>query len=274
MKTIRVFPRITTATPTDENCRFDVPGMFDEADKIDISVAFTYDLKKADYLYSQWSQVAPTTIGGPALNQMSGEFIPGKYLKQGYTITSRGCNNKCWFCSVWKREPKVRELEIKDGHNILDDNLLACSDQHIKSVFEMLKRQKEPITFTGGIEAKILKPWHVDLLSQIKLNYLFCAYDTPDDLEPLHEAGRLLGEANITIHNRKACCYVLIGYPKDTQQAALKRIHQTIDAGFFPFAMLWKNEKGEENKQFRQFQRQWANRIITACNVKEYLRTK
>jgi hypothetical protein len=74
------------------------------------------------------------------------------YLKHGYVITSRGCNNACWFCKVPTREGGLRELPITAGHNILDDNFLGCSEKHIRAVFEMLKTQpKKPIhkTITG-----------------------------------------------------------------------------------------------------------------------------
>jgi hypothetical protein len=269
-KVLRIFPRKTNATPMDENVIINrMPGLFDIADRINISVAFTWDIPRAEKLYKAWSGVAPVTIGGPAFNEVGGEFEPGLYLKEGYTITSRGCNNKCWFCSVWKREQGVRELPIKPGFNIVDDNLFACSDQHIKEVFEMLRNQGKPAIFSGGIEAKLLRPWHVDLFASVRLKELFCAYDTPDDYEPLVEAGKLFKQANITLENRKARCYVLIGYPKDTMTDALKRIKQTIDAGFFPFAMLWRNDKGEYKKEWKQFQRQWANPIITAVNLEE-----
>jgi len=272
MRTLRIFPRKTNATPTDGNVVINrMPNLFDEADKINISVAFTWDIPRSELLYKAWHYVAPVYIGGPAFNEVGGEFEPGLYLKEGYTITSRGCNNKCWFCSVWKRENGVRELKINSGYNLMDDNILACSDQHIKAVFEMLKLQKNPISFTGGIEAKLLKPWHVDLLSQIRLKELFCAYDTPDDYEPLVEAGKLFKQANITYENRKARCYVLIGYPKDTFGEAMLRIKQSLDAGFFPFAMLWRNEKGEFDKKWKRFQREWANPIITAVNSKKLI---
>lgn len=250
-----------------------MPTLFDEADQVNISVTFTWDLPRAEKLYYMWKSVAPAFIGGPALNEIGGEFEPGLYLKNGYTITSRGCPNKCWFCSVWKRDPELKELGIKSGYNITDDNLLACSDEHIKAVFEMLRNQNKPAIFSGGIEAKRLKQWHVDLLASIRLEELFCAYDTPDDYEPLIVAGKMLREANITLKNRKARAYVLIGYPSDTFDKALTRIKQTIDAGFFPFAMLWRNDKGEFKREWRQFQRQWANPIITAVNCKNYMRT-
>ena len=164
MKVLRVFPRKTNATPDDKNVIINrMPTLFDEADQIHVSVAFTWDIPRAEELAYMWQSVAPTSIGGPAFNERGEEFEPGMYLKQGYTITSRGCPNKCWFCSVWKRESGVRELKINSGYNLMDDNILACSDQHIKAVFEMLKLQKHPIAFTGGLEAKILKSWHIEI---------------------------------------------------------------------------------------------------------------
>jgi hypothetical protein len=270
IKILRIFPRKTKATPIDENVIINrMPNLFDEADQINISVAFTWDIPRAEQLAYAWQSVAPVTIGGPALNQIGGEFEPGMYLKEGYVITSRGCNNRCWFCSVWKREPIVKELSIKHGWNVCDDNLLACSYNHIQRVFKMLYKQNHPISLTGGIEAKLLRPWHIDLFTSIQLKELFCAYDTDDDYEPLIEAGKLLKQANITLENRKARCYVLIGYPKDTISDALKRIYQTINAGFFPFAMLWRNEKGEFKHEWKQFQREWANPFIIATNIKK-----
>jgi len=270
MKVLRIFPRKTKATPIDENVIINrMPDLFDVADQIHISVAFTWDIPIAEKLYQGWKGVAPVKIGGPAFNEVGGEFEPGMYIKEGYTITSRGCPNKCWFCSVWKRESELKELKIKSGWNVIDDNLLACSDQHIKDVFEMLRNQKQPAIFSGGIEAKILKQWHIDLFTSIRLKELFCAYDTLDDYEPLIEAGKMFKEANITLENRKARAYVLIGYPGDTFGDAMIRIKQTLDAGFFPFAMLYRNNKGEFKREWRQFQRQWANPIITAINSKQ-----
>lgn len=275
MKILRIFPRKTNATPTDDNVIINrMPNLFDQADKIHISVAFTWDIPRAEKLYQGWSGVAPVKIGGPAFNKEGQEFEPGMYLKDGYLVTSRGCPNKCWFCSVWKREPILKELQIKQGWNIVDDNLLACSEQHIKAVFEMLKMQTKPIVFSGGIEAKLLKSWHVDLFDSIRLKELFCAYDTTDDYEPLIYAGKLFKEAGITYENRKARCYVLIGYPGDTFGKALIRIKQTLNVGFMPFAMLYRNDKGEFKREWRQFQRQWANPILTAVNCKKLIPAK
>jgi hypothetical protein len=270
MKIIRVFPRKTKATPDDENVRINCPpGLFDEADEIHISVAFTWDLPRAEWLEKQWRHVAPTKIGGPALNEQGGDFIPGKYLKEGYVITSRGCPNNCWFCSVPKREGRtIRELPIVEGCNILDDNILACSDNHIKSVFAMLSNQKN-VEFTGGLEAAKLKSWHVECLRKIRPKQIFFAYDTPDDYEPLLDAGKLLSGYGFKLYhqNHALRAYVLCGYPKDTFDLAEKRMFDTIKAGFMPMAMLWRNDTGERNLDWSKFQRQWARPAIIASNM-------
>lgn len=273
MSIARVFPRITKATPSDELTFFDAPGMFlPPIDEVHVSVAFTYDLPKAEWLAKQWESVAPVKIGGPALDEPGGEFIPGRYLKPGYILTSRGCPNRCPHCSVWRREgPKIRELEIKEGNNVLDDNLLACSDQHIIKVFEMLKKQKfgKPM-FTGGLEAARLKPWHVDLLKDLKPKEMFFAYDTPDDYEPLVEAGRMLLDAGFTTASHTLRAYVLIGGPyKDTFEQAEKRLMQTVQAGFMPMAMLYRDKKGQVSKEWARFQRLWARPAIIRTRTKE-----
>ncbi len=270
MKIIRVFPRKTNATPIDENMRFGNPGLFDKADEIHISVAFSWDLDKAEKLAEQWKLIAPVKIGGPATDNCKGEFIPGMYLKKGYVITSRGCPNKCWFCDVWKKFGDPVELKVKNGWNVLDDNLLACSKDHIMKVFEMLKKQNHWIEFTGGLEAKILKEWHIDLLLQLKLKQIFFAYDTPDDFEPLINVSKMLKQAGIIHKNKKhkARCFVLIGYPKDTFEKAEQRLNQIIELGFMPMAMLYRNKLGLYDKEWRRFQREWSNPIIVGYKLK------
>lgn len=242
------------------------PGLFDEADEVHVSVTFTWDLPTAEKLARAWEPVAPVRIGGPATGEAGGDFTPGMYVKTGYVLTSRGCPNNCWFCSVPKREGALRELPVTEGRNVLDDNLLACSDQHIRNVFEMLKGQKRNgrIQFTGGLEAARLKQWHVDALRELRPKQMFFAYDTPDDLEPLREAGRMLLDAGFTTTSHALRAYVLCGWPKDTFDAAARRMQQTIDAGFMPMAMLFRDETGKRDTEWMRWQREWARPAIIA----------
>jgi len=241
---IRVFPTRTAATPDDPLVYVDrKPDLIAEADEVHISVVFSWDLPKAEKLARVWRCVASTKIGGPATGEHGEGFTPGLYLRHGYTITSRGCPNKCWFCSVWKRDGPIRELPIKDGWNVQDDNLLACSDQHIKSVFEMVRRQKREAVFAGGFEAKRLKDWQVNELANTKLRSVFFAYDTPDDYDPLREAAKKLIRGGLIVGWSNFCrCFVLVGYPKDTYGLAEKRIQQVIRLGFFPFVMVYRDD--------------------------------
>ena len=268
MKIARVFPRKTAASPDDDLAFFGLPpDLYPDVDEVHISVTFSYDLYKAENLAEAWSEVAPVKMSGPALGDPGGDFTPGLYLKKGYVITSRGCPNKCWFCAVPKREGAIRELPITEGHNLLDSNILACSDSHIEAVFKMMKAQPQRPQLTGGLEAKILTDHHVSLLWDLRPDQMFFAYDTPDDLEPLIEAGRKLRYADFT--RRHLRCYVLIGFPKDSFSQAEGRLLQAWEAGFMPMAMLWKNKAGDEDPEWRKFQRMWARPAITKSHVKE-----
>jgi len=272
MTTIRVFPRRTKATPNDALALIGFPSLLDltlQPDEVHVSVTFTWDMPLAEQIAEAWAQHAPTQLGGPATGQVSGNFTPGVYLKPGYVITSRGCPNRCWFCTVWKREGQtVRELPIVDGWNLLDDNLLACSEPHIRAVFTMLRRQHHRTHLTGGLEAARLQVWHADLLANLKPKQVFFAYDTPDDLEPLQRAGKMLLEAGFTRTSHALRAYVLIGFPRDTFDDAEKRLQQTVAAGFIPMAMLYRNTSGETRPDWRTFQRKWARPAIIASRCK------
>lgn len=259
-------------TPTDELAfvnqlpRLDLP----EIDEVHVSVAFTWDMPKAEELAEAWRAVGvPVKMGGPAFNLPGGDFTPGLYVKEGATITSRGCPNHCWFCAVPKRERGLRELPIHDGWNILDDNILACSDEHVEAVFEMLERQPKRATFTGGLEAKILKQWHAKRLREIHADRMYFAYDTADDYEPLVQAGKLMMQEGHSPRGHRMCCYVLIGYKGDTFEKAEKRLTDAIKAGFFPYAMLYRDEKGERDPEWMKFQREWCRAPIVGTKIKE-----
>lgn len=268
---IRVFPRKTSASPEDTNAYFGPPDIFvlnKEIKEVHISTVFTWDIPKAEKLAEQWKSIAPVKLGGPAFNEPGFEFTSGLYLKPGCVITSRGCPNHCWFCSVWKRESGLKELPIVDGYNIFDDNLLACSNNHIIEVFNMLRRQKERAIFTGGIEAARLKPWHVDLFLSIRVNQIFFAYDTPDDYEPLVEAAKMMNKAGFERH--KLRCYVLIGYKGDTLEQAEERLKQVVKLGMFPMAMLMRDTNGKfDRNQWGAFRRYWVQTALIHKMVKD-----
>jgi hypothetical protein len=269
-----VFPRRTNATPVDELAFIGSPDLFShslEVDRVHVSVTFTWDIPSAEKLLKEWGRIAPAEIGGPALGLPGEEFTPGMYLKDGYVITSRGCPNRCWFCNVWRREgDELRELPVREGYIIQDDNLLSCSDGHIRKVFAMLAGQKKRAVFSGGLEARKLKKWHAEELLKLKPKRVFFAYDTADDRDPLFEAGKLLLENGFNRQSHNLRAYVLIGYPGDTFEKAEKRLTETMQAGFLPFAMLYRDQTGNRDPAWIKFSWPWARAAIISAKYKEY----
>lgn len=134
----------------------------------------------------------------------------------------------------------------------------------------MLARQPHRPQFVGGLEAALLTPTMAGRLRSIHPDSLFFAYDTPNDLDPLIAAGKMLLDAGFTKASSDLRCYVLIGYQGDTFEKAQQRMGEAWRAGFMPFAMLYRDKEGEYDKTWKRFQREWANPTITYCNCKKY----
>jgi hypothetical protein len=73
--------------------------------------------------------------------------------------------------------------------------------------------------------------------------------------------------AGFTRASHRLRCYVLIGYPQDTFEAAEKRLRDITSIGFTPMAMRWRPEHPNAEKWVpgpagRTFQRRWARPAI------------
>lgn len=275
----RVFPRKTSMTPCDDLVFFGPPTLeafASDIDEVHISVTFTWDLEKAEQLYYDWQIIGvPVEVGGPAFDDRMGDFTPGLYLRDGMTVTSRGCTKDCWFCSVPRcAHGIIRELPVQDGWDILDDNILGTSEPHFRAVIEMLRRQKERAVFSGGLEPALLQPWQAELLKSINPRTMYTAYDTKDDYEPLRQMAKILWGAGFKPSAHQVKCYCLCGYDGDSCDAAEKRMDQIMDAGFLPFAMLYRDDSGSVDAEWRRFQREWANAVIVGKKFAEYRRSK
>lgn len=248
---LRVFPHRTQATPRDKYVRLNYRDLFDgdplpEIKEVHISVTFTWDIPEGERLCSEYSAIyrVPVKVGGPAFGDPGGEFEPGRYLAPGNVITSRGCPNKCEKCFVPEREGALRELAIGDGWKVHDNNLLACSESHVRAVFDMLSRQKEKPLFVGGLEARRITLEIALALREIRTNRLFVAYDRRSQLKAVIEAGRVLQEVGFTrLHHNH--CYILSGFPGDSTEAATRRCREAWEAGFLPYVMLYRDKAGK-----------------------------
>lgn len=239
---IRVFPRRTKWTPTDDLAFVGEPPLAMQADpllEVYVSVTFTWDSDEGWRLVDAWRRVTPSVhIGGPAFNDPGGAFSPGRFIKEGVTFTSRGCPKCCPWCLVPAREGNLREIPIQPGNILQDSNFLACSQGHCEAVYAMLAGQTG-VQFKGGLDLDYLTPWHVDRIKALpSVDELWVACDRERDLARLDKAADLLSDFSI----EKRFCYVLIGFGDDTpaKAKAKARCEAILRKGFLPFVQYYR----------------------------------
>jgi hypothetical protein len=255
-------------TPTDDYAFVGGPPLLrPAADLVHISCTFTWDIDKARWLQCAWGQYYPVVLGGPAFGYGGGDFTPGMYVRKGVVITHRGCNNHCPWCLVPEREGRLRELAIHEGNNIIDNNLLQCSRDHIAKVIAMLRKQRG-IMLSGGLDSRLLTDSIAQDLKSLSIKRMFFAADTKEAIKPLERARRKLN--GFTIDQLRA--FVLIAFNKETIDQALDRLIEVYELGFMPFAQLY-----QPPGQYINYSKEWGKLAQTwsrPARTKAYMRAK
>jgi hypothetical protein len=265
-RVIRVFPVRNKWTPEDPMAFVGEPPLFRPEDRktpVRVSCTFTWHKDRAEHLGASWRRFYDDVqIGGPAYGDRGGEFTPGRFLKIGCTITSRGCPKRCGWCVVPKNEGELRELQIKPGWIVQDNNLLACSERHIRAVFAMLRAQRRRIYFNGGLDKHFLKPWHREMFDSISIGELWFACDQAGDLLHLEKAARILEGIPL----RKRRCYTMIGYAGESLTDAAGRVEAVLALGFMPFCQLYQPDQTKVYPlEWRQLHRKWSRPAAYMC---------
>ena len=99
---------------------------------------------------------------------------------------------------------------------------------------------------------------------------MYTAYDTMDDYEHLRAMADMLHNAGLSWKSHQVKCYMLCGYPEDSMDAAEKRAKQIMGLGFLPFAMLYRDETGRRDPEWRKFQREWASAVIVGRKYADF----
>ena len=257
---IRVFPIRTSFTPQDDFAFVGFPPFFRPGTRktpVHVSVVFKWCRRLAEQIAESWRQhYDQVRVSGPAYGDYGDDFTPGRYLKIGCTITSRGCVKHCGWCP--EKDRPLRELRIKPGWIVQDSNLLACSERHVRAVFGMLREQKRAIRFPGGLDKDFLKLWHREMFDSILIDELWFACDLTSALPALERAARILEGIPL----RKLRCYTMIGYDDvpETLEQANARIQRVFDLGFMPFCQLYKPDDYVKvyPEEWKAVQRKWA----------------
>jgi len=274
MRILRVFPRRTSLTPRDDLVVIGRPELWrPEVNEVHISCVFTWDRDYCEQLKKEWSQYYPVVkIGGPAYGFDDDGFVSGRYIREGITFTSRGCNFSCPWCLVPEIEGKFRVLKtIVSGNIIQDNNILLARQSHLIKVFLMLKKQHE-IRFLGGLDIKLLKDWHIEELRNLRIKELWLALDSWDVQKQFKGVVEKLKKAGF--RRNQIRCYVLAGFNEPIQEAE-GRLRFAYECGALPFVQLYQppNEKkrmaGERSREDNLFIRKWSR----PAAIKSVMRT-
>jgi len=273
MKILRVFPYKTSMTPIDNLVRFGFQSLaLPEFDEIHVSICFTWDITLGYQLKSYWRHFGKVVkIGGPAFPLASDPFSPGRYIKHGVTITSRGCDFNCPWCLVPKNEGKFRTIKINPGNIIQDNNILLAPRSHLNSIFSMLKSEKR-IQFKGGLDCRLLKDWHIEELQKLRIREIWLSLDSDDRLPYFKKACEKLKKAGFP--RDKLRTYVLAGYNEPIQKSE-ERLRLAYDCGTLPYIQVYqpfvnyKRMAGEDSRKDNLFVRLWSRPAAIKTIMKE-----
>lgn len=247
-------------------------------DKVYASKVFTWsdDFKNLPF---DKTDVGGTGYGVPNILPEKIEHTLPDYLLYGLNYSlgflTRGCQNKCNFCFVPKKEGEIKphaEIEefLKHDKVVLMDNNVLASNHGIKQIEKLIKL-KVKVDFNQGLDARLIDRPMANLLSKIKWDpSIRLACDSSSQMKYLFKAVKWLRYANAT--PVRYFCYMLV---KDVD-SALERAMFLKTLHLDPFAQgLRTIEKPIPSKIIRDFCR-WVNHkaIFKKITWEEYNRKK
>jgi hypothetical protein len=259
---IRVFPEQSNFLPKNSLAFVGSPpkGVKTEGFCVHVCCVFTWDKGKCEALRDEWQEVTSSRVllDGPAYGNSGGDFIPGLYVARGITFTSRGCPKHCSGCFVPEREGKLRELPIRAGNIIMDNNFLACNRAHREKVFAMLTTQTN-IEFRGSLDADLLDDYFVERARGADIKSLYLSCDTDCDATPLKRAVARLKRGGFSAE--QLYCFVLIGL--ETVERDGERLLAVYDTGCYPWPQLYQPPEGKEyDGDYQALAAFWRNRRL------------
>lgn len=250
------------------------PPLFDVPDRVYVSSIFRWNKDQSDFLSTSWG--SKVTLGGtgidikkrlpPEIEQMPVDYsLYGKKRVVGFI--SRGCNNGCPWCVVWRKEGQLKristarnllgELPNAEEGIFLDNNFLALPGH--KQDLAYLAEMELPIDFNQGLDAKFITTENAKLLAACKwLTEIRLALDSDDRISILEKAVEILASNGIA--PRKIMVFVLIGFSGlDSDVRRLLAVRR-LGCNAFPmgFRDLYTGEepaRGWNKRLYRKYRR-------------------
>lgn len=188
----------------------------------------------------------------------------GVNFSMGYT--SRGCNRKCPWCVVPRKEGKIRDnapiLEfLHPDHDkvlLLDNNFQASPKW--RENLNFIQDHNLKVNFNQGLDIRLVTKEFAGQLAQTKYHSwnfktrsLHFAFDTLQVEGAVRRGIRKLEAAGIP--PRSLMFYVLVGYDT-TLEEDLYRVRVLKDLGTIPYIMIFNRRADPELKHLGR----WVNR--------------
>ncbi len=204
------------------------------------------------------------------------ENIPPDYdlFNLDYTIgfTTRGCCNKCDWCMVWRLEPEF--VENKDWENclkprfldkpnkvqkivLMDNNFLASSYEHIKSVTDRLKTYNRPVDFNQGLDIALFKDKKAEAFRGLKLQPLRFSWDSKRVQKDIIEGIDMA----ISLNQKDIAIYMLYNF-KEKPEDIYERLKALSVYGSKVMIFMMKYQPLDAIKKGKYIGEAWNEKIL------------
>lgn len=179
-----------------------------------------------------------------------------------YGFLTRGCPNNCDFCIVSKKEglcsKKVSNLKNfykgQKNINLLDANILACKDR--EDLLNQLVLTNANITFSQGLDARMIDNDITKLLCRLKLSMVYFAFDLMKNEEKIIKGLKIFAKHFPKDHHSKRV-YILTNF-NTTPQEDYYRVKLVSSLGYAPYVTIYRKDK---RSRFLLDLARWANNM-------------
>jgi radical SAM superfamily enzyme YgiQ (UPF0313 family) len=164
-------------------------------------------------------------------------------------FTSRGCNNRCPYCAVWRIEGPLNSAKrsikhlVYPKHNriiLLDNNFLQ--NPYWRDICDELEELGKYVDFNQGLDARLITSRVANRLSKLKLDSgggikVRLGYDSSSLRSYVEKAIKYLNSAGI--NGRRIMVYVLFNYNDDPEDF-FNRVRDVLNWGAVAYPMRYE----------------------------------